>query len=609
MCGIAGFLDAQGSIEILRAMMDKIRHRGPDGDGVYQDGVCSLGHLRLRIIDLSDRARQPMAAQDGSAVVTFNGEVYNFRTLRDELSENYAFRSASDTEVMLAGYGEWGDGVWRRLNGMFAAAIWDVRQRRLVLARDRLGKKPLFYYWNRDTVVFASELKSVLAHPRVSRALDEQALVSFFAFGYVPTPRTIFRDIYKVPQGSTVSFVDGKRTIDRYWELPCEEVDVGEDDALDELQHVLVDAVRIRLESDVPLGFFLSGGVDSTLITAIGHQLTGAAHSFTVGFKDPRFNEAPQAERIARHIGTKHETLYPPEEQLLRFLDGAATYFDEPFGDSSLIPTAFLATATKQRVTVALSGDGGDELFCGYQKYLNLHQLRPFMRLPGSVRELLARTLERIPTNTTRKVGDALHACDVEQLTRWFVSIWKPHELEALFSGERLDWSNTELARTLHRFDHRDVLTRLMAADVSSYLCDDILQKVDRASMAVALEVRSPLLDYRVVELAMRLPLHLKFRQGEQKYLLRRLLERYVPARLWNRPKRGFMAPVATWYRGSRKTHIAGAIEALGRHFADTLSASTMRTFLERHLTGRYDYSQKLFTLDALDGWTKEYLS
>lgn len=616
MCGIAGFCDtleriraADESAPVLAAMMNTLRHRGPDGDGTYLDEHCALGHLRLKIIDLSDLARQPMQTSDRSHVITFNGEIYNYRALRAELQATTTFKSSSDTEVLLHAFKRWGTGCFPRLNGMFAVAVWDREARTLVLARDRIGKKPLFYYSDgAGVVVFASELKALLEHPDVPRELDEESLAWYFSFGYIPTPRTIFKNIYKVPQGATVTFRDGVRTITPYWELPTDEVEVSEADAVDELDALLQDAVKIRLESDVPLGFFLSGGIDSSLITAIGQKLTGDARSFSVGFRDPSYDEAPHARRIAAHLGTRHTEIYLDDTQFADFLDVAPTYYDEPFADSSLIPTYYLAKTTRQHVTVALSGDGGDELFCGYPKYVNLARMVPVMRLPSSVKRLLGRGLDTIPSDTTRKLGHAIRSRSTDELARWLVSIWKPDEVDALLPRAPKQWTDTQFARTWERFRHRDLPTRFMAADLRSYLCDDILQKVDRASMAVALEMRAPLLDYRIVELALRLPLSLKVRHGQQKYLLRKLLERYAPRSLWSRPKQGFEMPVEAWYRGPRKKPLELALDNLARQFPGMLSAPTMSRYLDRHLSGSYDYAQKLFALDMLNTWASRYL-
>jgi len=549
-----------------------------------------------------------MATGDGSAVITFNGEIYNFRALKSELGDVH-FRSSSDTEVLLYGYQQWGTDVFRRANGMFAVAIWDKRERKLILARDRLGKKPLFYYWDgQGDVVFASELKALLAHPRVTRAIDQDSLALYFAFGYVPTPRTIFRNIYKVPQGSFITFRGAERAIDSYWDLPLEERSIKEADALDELDALLHDAVKLRLESDVPLGFFLSGGIDSTLVTAIGKRLGGDIQTFTVGFGDQRYDETPFARAIATYLRTKHTELKIEPANFADFLRHASRFYDEPFADSSLIATYYLARATKQEVTVALSGDGGDELFCGYSKYRDMKNARALLGLPHRLRSMAARALEHLPNDTSRKVGHALRSETIDDLIWWLISIWKPDEIQELMPGITADWRTTSAARTWKRFDTRDDLSRMMAVDIKSYLCDDILQKVDRASMAVSLEIRCPLLDYRLVEFAMSLPVSLKFRHGQQKYLLRELLAKHVPRQLWEkRAKHGLNVPVKSWYRNERQSILAAGIQELGSHLAGVLATEPIEYFMAQHLTGRYDYSSKLFCIEMLNSWFKEY--
>jgi asparagine synthase (glutamine-hydrolysing) len=613
MCGIAGACNTVGDLDPetagrVAAMTQTLRHRGPDDGGTYEDSSCGFGHRRLRIIDVSDRARQPMQTADGSIVVMLNGEIYNYRALRTELEDRYRFRSMSDTEVLLHGYAAWGTDVFSRLNGMFAIAVWEPLARRLVLARDRLGKKPLFYHWTGDgVIVFGSELKAVLAQPSVPRRLDQRALAAYLTFGYVPTPDTIFQDVYKVPQGGIASFVNRDRVVSTYWRIPDLECSVRESDAIDELDALITDAVRVRLESDVPLGFFLSGGVDSTLVAAIGKKLAGEIQTFCVGFRDRAFDEAPRARAIAQHLGTRHTELYLDQADFAAFADESTNYFDEPYADASLIATYHLSKVTRQHVTVALSGDGGDELFCGYERYQQLVRTLPVMRLPNVLRTPLAELLKSIPHDKARKIGSALQSSSVAELGRWLVSIWKPDELADLLPAMPLAWENTQLAQTWKRFQHRDELSQLMAADISSYLVDDILQKVDRASMAVGLEMRAPLLDYRVVELAMRLPSNLKYRGGTTKYLLRKLLARYVPSRLFVGPKRGLNVPLCAWYRGPRRDAVTDAIRELDRRLPNTLSVDVMARTADEHFAGRSDYSRKLFALEMLGSWIEKY--
>lgn len=611
MCGIAGWLDmttgprpANGDARLLgERMTDVLRHRGPDAHGHVVDGPCVLGHRRLKIIDLSEAAAQPMWDHDGTTAVSFNGEIYNFRDLRAVLETRYCFRSASDTEVIVHGYREWGVDLFRRLNGMFALALWDRATRTLLLARDRLGKKPLFYYWNGTLCVFGSSLDAVGQHPGVRRSVDEQSLAQYFAFGYVPTPRSIYRDTFKVKQGAYVRFTGGRRVECTYWDLPDGMEECSEDRALDELDALLQDSVARRLQSDVPLAFFLSGGVDSTLITAVGQKQAGDVRAVTVGFSRPEYDETPAARRIAAHLGIRHTEDWIDERHLADGLAKLPMLLDEPFADSSLLPAYCVSGVARKTATVALSGDGGDELFCGYPKYRDLRQGLAAMWVPTPLRRAAAAMADRLPGDRLAKSATAVRG-DSRSLVQWLVSVWKPDELRELMPDVAVTWTDTEFDRTLSRFTHRTPLEALMAADLRTYLCDDILQKVDRASMAVSLELRSPLLDYRIVEFALRLPMRMKWRGRETKYLLKRLLDRYVPRPLWDRPKQGFRAPIRELYR-SNASDLRSSIERLSATFDRLLRPDVMRRVLDEHMSGRRDYSQKLYSLDVLDRWSE----
>ena len=610
MCGIVGVYDPTGCVDrrLIEKMNATVSHRGPDGRGIYLERNIGLGHSRLKVLDLSDRAKQPMMDADGCVAVSLNGEIYNYRQLKKELDKKYQFMSKSDTEVLVYGYKEWGTAVFDKLNGMFAIAVWDRKEKKLILARDRIGKKPLFYFWNGKTCVFGSELKSLLLHPNVTKEIDEESMAKYFTFGYVPSPFSIFKNIKKVLQGSFIVFKNEKMDEIRFWDLPVSEMRISEEDALYELEALLEKAVAIRLESDVPLGFLLSGGVDSTLIAAIGKRVGADIHTFSIGFRNKEYDEAPDARRIARYLGAKHTELYLDERDFLSFINDSTTFFDEPFADSSLIPSRFLSEITKRHVTVALSGDGGDELFGGYTKYVNLRQALPLYHLPIQARRLSGYLLSMLPFNKAEKAGWAVRSETREKLLQWLVSIWKTNELHQLFPRANIDWSETLFWQTLSRFSGRDIFTRLMAADIKTYLCDDILQKVDRSSMSVALETRCPFLDYRVVEFAIQLPLCMKYRRLKQKYILKKLLERYVPRHLWDRQKHGFNVPIREWYRNGRREEVKTNLRYLRFKFSDVLSGKMMERIYEDHLTGRFDYSQKLFSLDMLALWAQRYL-
>ena len=610
MCGIAGWVnlspDAEGGDGqpgLTRQMTSRLIHRGPDGEGHWLQGACGLGHRRLKIIDLTESAAQPMWDSTGQIAVTFNGEIYNFVDLRDQLKDKHEFRTASDTEVIVNGYREWGTDVVRRLNGMFAFALWDHKERVLLLGRDRLGKKPLFYHRRGNICVFASTLTALRAHPAVPKAIDSQSVAQYLAFGYVPTPRSILKDVHKLTQGSYLQMsAAGAREV-AYWNLEATSEPRSEADALDELDSLLRDSVRIRLQSDVPLTFFLSGGVDSSLVTAIGQQLRPEVSAVAVGFGRPDYDETASAARIAAHLQVDFTTRRVEDGVLSENLSRIPTILDEPLADSSLLVTFAVSQAARQLATVALSGDGGDELFCGYPKYRNLRDGLQLLRLPQVVRESAAAVASRMPWDVMAKSAAATTSRSPAELMRWLVSVWKPEELKQLMPDVSVAWEETQFQRTVDAFSGREPVEALMAADIRTYLCDDILQKVDRASMAVSLESRAPLLDYRIVEFAMRLPLSLKWRGGEQKYLLKRLLERYVPRPLWDRPKHGFQAPMKELYRATTPDYWRRHLDVIHSAFP-WMCRSVSERMIADHLKGRRDYSQKLYSLDVLARWS-----
>jgi asparagine synthase (glutamine-hydrolysing) len=522
VCGIAGFFTPSGGNEdamraAATAMAERLRHRGPDGDGVFVDAAAGIafGFRRLAIIDLSAAGAQPMESAGGRYVIAFNGEVYNAPELRKRLeSEGDApqFRGHSDTEVMLACIEAWGvrQAVDQFL-GMFAFALWDRRERALFLVRDRAGVKPLYVATAGETITFASELRAM----DVARSIDDEAAKDYFALGYVPGPRSIFRDVQKLEPG-TILRVDRNGTrSETYWDPRAVFARVagsfrGSDrDAVDAVDALVADSVRLRMVADVPLGVFLSGGIDSSLVTALMQRQSPAPiRTFSIGFDDPSLDEAPFAREVARALGTQHHELYLSESDVLAAVPRMAEIYDEPFADTSQIPTYLVSRMSRGEVTVALTGDGGDELFGGYHHHFLGQQLRDrAARVPKSMQRPLGRLLQKLPGRRARSYSEVLAG-----------------------GAENID------TKMLH--------------DFVSYLRDDILVKVDRASMAVSLECREPLLDHRLVELAWSLPLRMKVRDGGGKWVLKQVLERYVPRALFAREKAGFGAPIAAWLRG-----------------------------------------------------------
>lgn len=582
MCGITGFwreggLD-QRSADVLRAMTDCIAHRGPDADGYWLDrhhGIA-LGHRRLSIIDLSAAGAQPMTSASGRFTVVYNGEIYNFADLRRELEIAGAvqsWRGHSDTEVLVAGFDHWGiRETLRRANGMFALAIWDADAARLTLARDRLGEKPLYYGRHGDTVLFGSELKALVRHPAFCGDVDRSALAAYLRFGYVPAPRSIWRDIAKLPQACLVEIEAGGTSIgepERYWrfdQIAAAGASAEGEAGLPALESLLLDAVKLRMVSDVPLGAFLSGGIDSSLVVALMQaQSSAPVRTFTIGFDDPQFNEAERARAVARHLGTDHTEQYVTSRDALDIVPELPSIWDEPFGDSSQIPTLLVSRLAAPSVSVALSGDGGDELFGGYHRYVAGGRIaRLAGNIPPFARTMIAAGLsspagrgiaelinQQLPQRYRQmglsdrmiKTGAAIRDPNVDAMYRRFVS-----QTDApgamLVSGEEDRWQPLDAASI------PDPRAQMMARDTITYLPDDILTKVDRASMATSIEARVPLLDPRIVEAAWRLPMAAKIAGGVGKQPLRAILYRYVPRKLIERPKNGFAIPVAAWLAG-----------------------------------------------------------
>jgi asparagine synthase (glutamine-hydrolysing) len=613
MCGIAGamFLDGsppQQAARCAAAMADVIAHRGPDDSGLWNsdDGSVALAHRRLSIIDLSPLGRNPMFLDDGRLWITFNGEIYNFRELRQELeSAGYRFRSQTDTEIVLAAYDKWGTDAVTRFVGMFAFGLWDVPRRRLWLVRDRLGKKPLYYTHSNGRLQFASELKSLLADGRFRRDVDTDAVGLYLRFGYVPSPLTIFKQARKLPPAHYLLCEDGRVSVTRYWDpvpFSAAPTSLSDAEAEAELDQRLATAVKQRMIADVPLGAFLSGGIDSSLVVALMNE-HGArpVRTFSIRFDNPEYNEADHAAAVARHLRTDHYEQTCSEHDMLATADRLPEMFDEPFADSSAIPTFLVSKIARHRVTVALSGDGGDELFLGYPRHSFHASAAWALSLPGPVRRAAAIGASRMPTRRLRRIADVLRSDEADQYAR-FITWWSPEEIVMLTGRPPADAPS--YADALARARNVPAEVRPGLLDLVSYLPDDILTKVDRASMAVGLEVRAPLLDHRVVELALSLPLSLKRRGRTTKWLLRELLYRRVPRQLVDRPKMGFGVPLDDWFRGPLREpmndYCSGSdLEDLG------IAARPIRQLWSDFQTGRTHRSDRLWQIYALVAWSR----
>jgi asparagine synthase (glutamine-hydrolysing) len=623
MCGIAGFVDFGGHARELagrrvRAMTDAIPHRGPDADGFYLDDHAALGHRRLSIIDVAG-GLQPMGTPDGMVQIVFNGEIYNFQPLRRELEAlGHGFRTRSDTEVILNAYLQWGDACLERLNGMFAFALWDLRSRRLMLARDRVGEKPLYWTRRGSRVAFASELKALRAGGGCPDEIDPESLDCYFTLGYIPSPRSIYRDVHKLRAAHCLLIgADGVRER-RYWTLSfAQPRDIGLDEATDELAALLDDAVRCRLVSEVPLGAFLSGGLDSSLVVEAMSRLSDRpVITNSVGFEAREFNELDVARVTAERLGTDHhEALVRP--QAAEILPAIAWHFDEPLADSSAVPTWYVCRMARERVTVALSGDGGDEAFGGYTfRYLpHAHESRIRAAVPAAVRSAVfgpAAALwpgsARLPRPLRLKtiLGNLAHG-DAEAFYRdlaWLRDETRRQVYRGDFLASLQGFTAREAVRPLYSgSDAPDAVGRATQTDIQLYMTDDVLAKVDRMSMAHSLEVRCPLLDPAILEFAARLPAGVKIAGGRGKMPLRRLAERRLPPEVVNMPKRGFSIPAAQWLRTDLKAMTEGLLFDGGARVLDCLDRNALRRTWQEHLRGERDHSVFVWGVMMLALW------
>lgn len=644
MCGLTGFLtpgggQADAMAATVSACADTLAHRGPDDAGVWVDAEAglALGHRRLAILDLSPLGHQPMVSACGRFVLAFNGEIYNFRDLRRSLEAlGETFRGESDTEVLLQGFARRGVAdTLADANGMFAFALWDRQTRRLTLGRDRLGQKPLYYGRCGDTVLFGSELKALRAHPAFAATIDPGALTLFMRHAYIPAPLTVYRGIHKLPPGHLVT-IDGKGDIGApvpYWSAQqtalaglAEPFAGTAEEAVAALEHLLRDAVGACLVSDVPVGAFLSGGIDSSTVAALMQaQSARPVRTFTIGFDVPGYNEATHAKDVARHLGTDHTELYVTEREAQAVIPALPRLYDEPFADSSQIPTFLVSRLARSDVTVALSGDGGDELFGGYNRYgqgeLFARRLAPVPRglrrgLAGAIKAMppglydgVARgvpKLRRVPL-----VGDKAHKlAGVIDAPHWSVfyhrltSLWQD-PAAAVVGG----YEPSNLLAQPDTWPAMDSPSHaMMLLDALTYLPDDILVKVDRAAMGVSLETRVPLLDHRVFALAWRLPLSVKRRDGQGKWPLRQVLARHVPQALVDRPKMGFGIPVSVWLRGDLRDWAEDLLSEAALRDAGLLNPAPVRALWTEHLSGRRSWHYQLWCALMLQGWARETL-
>jgi len=607
MCGIVGRLNFNGAPVLgaeLDAARDALANRGPDDAGTWLDGAVGLAHRRLSILDLSPGGHQPMDDAGGKVWITYNGEVFNFKELRDELAAlGHPFRTTSDTEVMLAAYRQWGIACVQRFNGMFAFALWDGAQKKLYLARDRIGVKPLYCARFADKLVFASTLKAFAAFADVPLEIDANALELYFQMLYVPAPLSIYRNIHKVRPGTWLEVSatgDVRETV--YWQPAAQIMQAGEAEALDRLEGLLRSSIQYRLISDVPVGAFLSGGIDSSLVVALMRSLTPNVKTFTIGFTERAHDESQYAREISRHLGTEHTQLVLTPADLLGLADTVPHHYDEPFADASAIPTLALAHMTRQHVTVALSGDGGDELFGGYPYYSYLRRLEPLRQLAAPVRKLFGSAAARVPGHRVAMGLRALAQADTPSLFAYMRGPLKTGEYGDLMPQYKTS-AGEFFAQRLAEGGSGELTGRYMDLDLRTYLPDDILVKVDRASMAYGLEARTPFLDYRVVEYVRSLPLALRAGGQGDKHLLRKLLARHLPASLFERLKHGFTVPIRAWLRSELRAPLEQQLRDGYLAQSGFMHAPTVQRLLNEHATNRRNHESILWAMLMFEKW------
>ena len=622
MCGITGFVRADraqfaGTADLIDRMCQAIVHRGPDDHGVMIKNGAALGMRRLSIIDLVS-GHQPISGEDGSVTIVFNGEIYNFRELYSLLrSRGHTFQTHSDTEAIVHAYEEFGPTGVDHLRGMFAFAIWDDRKQTLFIARDRAGKKPLYYtVTNQGTFVFGSELKSLLVHPEVKREIDWAAVDAYLTLGYVPDPQCIFQGIYKLPPGHHLTLSEGRVAVEKYWDFNFSpDPSMTRDDCIDGLRELLDDAVRLRLVSDVPLGAFLSGGIDSSTVVGIMARHMGQpVKTFSIGFHEDSYNELKYARLTAQKFGTDHHEFFVTPE-ICDVVDELVWHFDEPFADPSAIPTYMVSKLAREHVKVVLSGDGGDELFAGYTRYVVDRKRRGFSLLPRVIREgVMQRLSAKLPHGALGR--NYLHNVALDPVNRYLdsVSVFTGLNKQLLYTDDFKKQLATdggvlsEFRAYAAKVNTGDPLDQLLHIDSKTYLPGDILTKVDRMSMAVSLEARVPLLDHKLIEFVMRIPASMKMLGLETKYIFKQAVQDLVPEEILHRQKQGFGIPLEKWINDQLKDRIRDTLHGYRARQRDYVNPHYLNVLLEEHERGRRDHSHALWGLFMLELWHRMFV-
>lgn len=625
MCGICGvtyFDQSRGVLESeVQGMCDVIRHRGPDDEGLLVKKNFGIGMRRLSIIDLAT-GHQPISNEDGSIWIVFNGEIYNHLELRNELiQKGHKFKTNTDTEAIVHAYEEYGESCPEKLNGMFGFAILDFKNQTLFLARDRLGIKPLYYYHDSEKFAFGSELKSILQIEGVPRNVDLRALDIYLTFEYIPSPFSIFEKISKLPPGHSLTLRNGKISIKEYWDLQFAEKQASEDELCERLIELLQDAVKIRLMSDVPLGAFLSGGIDSSTIVALmSRVMDRPVKTFSIGFKEDTYNEAEYARTVARHFKTKHhEQIIEPNA--LELTENLVGFLDEPFGDFSIFPTYLVSKMAREFVTVSLSGDGGDELFAGYDTYLANKMAGSYERIPRFMHKgLIEPVLDRIPPtekkkgliNRAKRFSEGMRLPADLQHTRWMIFLQEAEKLRLYSQDMQHELKGVDSFEFIRNYFRRsqtsDDLNRQLYVDIKSYLVDDILVKVDRMSMATSLEARVPFLDHRFVEFTATIPSSLKLKGKGTKYLLKKAMSPHLPQEILTRGKEGFSIPIKNWLKNELRDLMQDVLSPDKVKREGFFEPTFVEQLKEEHLTGKENHSHRLWAMMVFGIWQDIYL-
>ncbi|MBM3467960.1 MAG: asparagine synthase (glutamine-hydrolyzing) [Alphaproteobacteria bacterium] len=642
MCGVAGFWDIktqntkENNLSIVLEMTNQLKERGPDAFGIWSDEheKVFLGHRRLSIIDLTELGAQPMISHTKRFVISYNGEVFNAAELAEELKENgVSFRGHSDTEVVLAACEVWGiEKACKKFNGMFAFSLWDEKERKLYLVRDRIGVKPFYWSVQNNIVFFGSQLKALIKHPQFHTKISLEALSIYFKFNYITAPHTIYQNVYKVKPGYIVT-IDSHLNITEtpFWQMSdfiSRSNPTGtpnEMNLIDELETLLEDSVRKRMISDVPIGAFLSGGIDSSLVVALMQKLSHKpVKTFSIGFEESAYNEAAYAKEVAKHLQTDHFELYVSSKQALDIIPNLTNFYDEPFADTSQIPTYLVSRLAREQVTVCLSGDGGDELFCGYDRYQIARKLYPIYQfLPSIIKIIFAKGIRNITLNQWQKIvscfpkkfqyaqiaekgyklSDTLNARTPVDFFQSFVSVWdNPSDLLLTNRNTPTNIYSSEIISSF-----KSPLDLMAYFDTKTFLPECVLTKVDRASMALSLEVRTPLLDYRVAEFSSKVPINYKVRDGKTKAPLRKILKKYIPNHLIERPKMGFSVPIGEWLKGDLREWSEHYLSQKSLESTGIFNAQHIQTQWQNHLSGKINLQYQLWSILMFQQWAEKY--